>query len=292
MELEAPGWLILGTPLRCLGVPPEARRELESLLQGFYSLQSPNAGTVDLALLDEDGALRLTGAGGDRWEVSGGGAPLSSHLEYRLVDEAIRRDREHWILHAGAVVGSAGTCLIVGESGAGKTSLTLWLWAHGLRLVTDDLCPLARGSLVPETFPRALHMDAEYSPRLLAKLPPPPASYPATYYPFPGSGGDPVPPVTHLLVLERGRGPDGALEPLGQSEAAHRLVRAVIKARSFDFGQALDDMIGLAGRCRSWRLRSSTPEGAGATALALLTGRDEEGSSERPFGGPVSGPGV
>jgi len=272
MELEAPGWLILGTPLRCLGVPPEARRELESLLQGFYSLQSPNVGTVDLALLHEDGPLLLTGGEGERWEVTGGDAPLSSHLEYRLVSEAIRRDRKHWILHAGAVVGSAGTCLIVGESGAGKTSLTLWLWAHGLRLVTDDLCPLTRGSLAPETFPRALHMDAEYSPRLIERIPPRPASYPATYYPFPDAGGEPVPPVTHLLVIERGPDPDGALEPLSQSEAAHRLVQAVIKSPSFDFGQALDDMIALAGRCRSYRLRASTPEGAGATGLRLLAG--------------------
>jgi hypothetical protein len=284
MELAAPGWLILGVPLRCLGVPPEARRELESLLQGFTSLQAdpaagpagPGTGTVDLALHPEDGRedgpLLLTDGEGERWQVTGGDAPLSSHLEYRLVNEAIRRDREHWILHAGAVVGSAGTCLIVGESGAGKTSLTLWLWAHGLRLVTDDLCPLTRGSLAPETFPRALHMDAEYSPRLIERIPPRPAAYPATYYPFPAAAGDPVPPVTRLLVIERGPDPDGALEPLSQSEAAHRLVQAVIKSPSFDFGQALDDMIALAGRCRSHRLRSSTPEGAGATALRLLAG--------------------
>ncbi len=284
MEL-APGWLILGTPLRCLGVPAEARRELDSLLRGFPSLQvalsetagaAGMTGTVDLALHDDihhgNGQLLLTDGAGERWEVTGGDAPLSSHLEYRLVSEAIRRDREHWILHAGAVVGKAGTCLIVGESGAGKTSLTLWLWAHGLRLVTDDLCPLTRGTLAPETFPRALHMDAEYSPRLMAKIPPRPAGYPATYYPFPETAGDAVPAVTHLLVVERGPDPDGALEPLSQSEAAHRLMQAVIKSPSFDFGQALDDMIGLAGRCRSYRLRASTPEGAGATGLRLLAG--------------------
>jgi hypothetical protein len=272
------------------------------LLQGFPSLQPAPAATVDLRLdpfhpdNPEDGALLLTDAQGDRWEVMGGDAPLSSHLEYRLVGEAIRRDREHWILHAGAVVGPAGTCLVIGESGAGKTSLTLWLWAHGLRLVTDDLCPLSRGSLAPEIFPRALHMDAEYSPRLLAKIPPPPASYPANYYPFPQTAGDPVaepvPPVTHLLIIERnierGSGPGATLESLGQSEAAHRLLQAVIKSPWFDFGQALAEMIALAGRCRSYRLRASTPEEAGARGLALLTGDP----SEDPFGSPVSGQGV
>lgn len=274
MGLTAPGdraWVLLGTPLRCFGVPAETRPELEALLQGFPALQPPPAGTVDLRL-----------------EPAGDGVPLSSHVEYLLVSEAIRRDWEHWILHAGAVAGPAGTCLIVGESGAGKTSLTLWLWAGGLRLVTDDLCPLARGTLLPETFPRALHMDAEYSPELTARIPPRPVSYPAAYYPFPAAAGGPVPAVTTLLVIERGPDPDGSLEPLGQSEAAHRLVRSVIKSPAFDFGAALEDMIGLAGRCRSYRLRAATPEGAGATALALLAGNP----SERPFRGTVSRPGV
>jgi len=272
MELADRAWRILGTPLRCLGVPAGPAGELESLLQGFPTFQPAPRETVDLRLDREGDALLLTDALGERWDLSDG-APLSSHLEYRLINEAIRLDRERWILHAGAVVGLAGTCLLIGESGAGKTSLTLWLWAHGLRLATDDLCPLTRGSLVPETFPRALHMDAEYSPELMARIPPRPAGYPADYYPFPGAAGDPVPPVSDLIVIERGPWPEGRLEPMSQAEAAHRLAQAVIKSPSFDFGQALGDMIGLAGRCRSHLLRSSTPEGAGRTAFTLLTSK-------------------
>jgi len=269
MELA---WRILGSPLRCLGVPAAAGGELKSLLQGFPTLQPAPAETIDLRLDADGGSLLLTDGAGERWDVSGGDAPLSSHLEYRLVNEAIRRDSGRWILHAGAVAGPRGTCLVIGESGAGKTSLTLWLWAHGLRLATDDLCPLVRGTLVPEVFPRALHMDAEYSPELNARIPPRPAGYPADYYPFPGRAGDPVHPVSDLIVIERGPFPEGRLEPMGQSEAAHRLTQAVIKSPTFDFGQALADMIALASRCRSHLLRSSTPEGAGRTAFALLAG--------------------
>ena len=111
-------------------------------------------------------------------------------------------------------------------------------------------------------------MDAEYSPRLLARLPPRPPSYPADYYPFPELDAaplppvPPVPPVTTLLVLERGPDPAGALEPLSQSEATHRLVKAVIKPPAFELGEALDDMLRLARGCRGYRLRSATPEGA------------------------------
>jgi hypothetical protein len=257
MGLENPGWTILGTAFRCRGVPDGARCDLEALLQGFPRLDGAAARTVELAL-----------------EPEGGVEPTASQIEYRLINEAIERAGDRWVLHAGAVAGSGGTCLIIGESGAGKTSLTLWLWANGLRLLTDDLCPLVQGSLTPEAFPRALHMDGQYSPRLLEKIPPRPASYPAEYYPFPSpaTGAVEVPPVKALLAVERGPFPEGRLEPLSQAEAAHRFLKAVIKNSAFRFDRALEDMLRLSQQCRSALLRSSTPEGAGATALAWLRG--------------------
>ncbi|MBW8877113.1 MAG: hypothetical protein JF614_19275 [Acidobacteria bacterium] len=275
MALADPAWIVLGTPFRCLGVPADARRDLAALLQGFPTLQPPPAEAVALRVeANGGGALLLVDGQGSRWDMAESEAPLSSHLEYRLIDDAIRRAAGRWVLHAGAVAAPGGTCLIVGESGAGKTSLALWLWTSGLRLITDDLCPILCGSLTPEVFPRALHMDADYSPRLLARLPPRPPSYPAAYYPFPERDAAPLaplPPITTLLVLERGPDAEGALELLSQSEATHQLVKAVIKSPAFDFGEALADMLRLARRCRCYRLRSSTPEGAGERALAALT---------------------
>jgi hypothetical protein len=253
MGLVDPGWILLGTRFRCRGVPVPLQTDLSALLRGFPPAD-PAAEAVELSLeMGEDAD--------------------AAQLEYHLVNEAIARAQNRWVLHAGAVEGPRGTCLIIGESGAGKTSLTLWLWSSGLRLVTDDLCPVLHGSLTAERFPRALHMDCEYSPRLLERIPPRPPSYPADYYPFPdASDGAPTPaPITDLLVLERGPRPEGELEPLSQSEAAHRLLGAVIKSPGFDYGQALAGMIRIASRCRAHRLRASTPEGAGAAALAYLT---------------------
>jgi len=259
MELEKTDWIILGTHFRCLDIPAEAEADLSALLQGF-ARPAPGA--------RPDLELRFADLPGNT------GAPVSSLIEYRLVNEAISRAKGHHVLHAGAVEGPRGTCMILGESGAGKTSLTLWLWAHGNRLVTDDLCPIAHGSLAPERFPRALHMDAEYSPRLLAGIPPRPPSYPVDYYPFPEPAGSalppPLPPITHLLVIERGPQPEGELSPLGQSEAAHHLLRAVIKPPGFELDRVLEDMVRLAAGCSAYRLRSGTPEGAGARALELL----------------------
>lgn len=245
MGLEDSGWIVLGTPFRFQGVPPGLQADLAALLQGF---PSPGPGE----------AVELPVEAGEP----------AAQAEYRLINEAIHRARDRWILHAGAVEGPRGTCLVIGESGAGKTSLTLWLWSGGLRLVTDDLCPILHGSLAPERFARALHMDCEYSPRLLARIPPRPPSYPADYYPFPDTSGGSPAPVSDLLVLRRG---EGGLAPLSQAEAAHHLLGAVIKAPGFDYGRALADMIRLSSQCRAHLLRADTPESAGATALAFLT---------------------
>jgi hypothetical protein len=269
MDLEASGWVVLGTSFLCRGLPAEERRTLEALLRGFPRLAFP-AGAVEIRVAP--GSFLLTDGEGTHWDLSDSAAPLSAHVEYRLINEAIRRAAGRWVLHAGAVATRRGTCLVLGGSGAGKTSLTLWLWASGFRLVTDDLCPLDRGSLAPEVFPRALHMDGEYSPRLLQKIPPRPLSYPADYYPFPAASGEELPPVSDLIVLERGPDPDGELLPLGRSEAVHHLVRAVLKSPGFDFPTALASMVRLSGWCRAHRLRSGTPEGAAARALELLAG--------------------
>src|SRR5688572_32194492 len=160
MELEETPWVILRNHFRCLGLPFQENADLDALLTGF-----PRAGRaapadpeiVDFRLERAAGATFLDG-GGSRWDLTGTTDPLSSHAEYRLIDEALRRARGLWVLHAGAVEAPGGTCLVIGESGAGKTSLTLWLWTSGLRLGTDDLCPVRHGSLIPEVFPRALHM--------------------------------------------------------------------------------------------------------------------------------------
>lgn len=278
------GWSVLGTTLRCHGLPADLGAEVGQLLRGF-----PPAGGDPAALelvwegfassspsSSDDGARPdrpvLADSRGERWALDPEVA-FASQVEYRVISDALRAACNRYILHAGAVAGAAGTCLLIGDSGVGKTSLTLWLWSSGLRLATDDLCPLDATTLEPEVFPRALHFDGVYAPELLARIPPRPADYPADYYPFPGDSGaalPPLPPITGLLVLERGLKPEGEVEPLTRAEAAHHLLRAVIKGEQFRFDRALSDMLRLSERFPAFRLKSATPEGAAAQALATL----------------------
>jgi len=170
MGIDESPWFILGTPFRCLGVPPAIKPDLDALLGSFPRRPAAPEEIVEFRVEEGTGSTFLAG-GGSRWDLTGSADPLSSHIEYRIVDEAIRRAPGRWVLHAGAVAvpgggpgACPGTCLIIGESGAGKTSLTLWLWANGLRLGTDDLCPILQGGLEPESFPRSLHMDEDPAP--------------------------------------------------------------------------------------------------------------------------------
>ena len=59
-------------------------------------------------------------------------------------------------------------------------------------------------------------MDADYSPRLVAKLPPRPAGFPATYYPFPEPGPASIPPITSPPCWEAGALARRELQPLSQ----------------------------------------------------------------------------
>lgn len=237
------------------------------LLRGFPDVPSDKP-TIELSVeRDEAGGFQAIRGDGTRRSLR---VPLAAQLEYLLVSDAIAAADDYRVLHAAAVASPVGTCLVVGEAGAGKTSLGLGLWASGFRLLTDDLCPIRRESLRPEAFPRSLHMDGLYAPRVLERLPPRPPGFVDEYQPFPDPSAAPAPPVSSMLELQRSDGAPTTLRRLTEAEVAHRLLGATIRPPSFDYGAALREMMRIASGCRGHVLRAASAEEAWQHARALL----------------------
>ncbi len=154
---------------------PEASAAVHAMLQGFpadscadsesrYALvRDPDAGWC----VDVRGTRTVRGA-----EL----ADAVIALEWQIVSDLLARPSDWFQLHGAALAtpSGRGSVLILGASGAGKTTLTLALMARGLLPLTDDLIFLDSQTLEPAVFQRAFHVDGT-THRLVAALSPPPA---------------------------------------------------------------------------------------------------------------------
>ena len=128
---------------------------------GFYTLFPPGTGILNV-LDDErregffwiDDAERL-----GLWEI---GAPLRTMIHLWL------GGRGHQLVHAAAVGRPDGCVLIVGGSGAGKSSSSLVCLWSSLQLLGEDYCVVSPGS--PHEV-SSLYCTAKVGPEALARLP-------------------------------------------------------------------------------------------------------------------------
>lgn len=81
----------------------------------------------------------------------GAGETLAEEL---IFTEIVTRVSTHWLLHAAALAGPHGGVLIVGESGAGKTTLALALSRQGYQWLSDEVAAIDRTTGLLESFPR------------------------------------------------------------------------------------------------------------------------------------------
>jgi hypothetical protein len=89
------------------------------------------------------------------------GAPdeLLGYLEWFAISQALGAITNHVAFHAAALTREGATILIVGKSGAGKTTLTLGLMGRGWRPLSDDLVLVDPATLALKPFPRCFHLD-------------------------------------------------------------------------------------------------------------------------------------
>lgn len=189
------------------------------------------------------------------------GAVLN-RFEYEICRRVIERRRDLIMLH-GALVSRDGAALFIsGESGAGKTTLSVALSARGFHVETDDVTLFEASSTKFHPIPRCFHLDSQ-SKRLLrdAGVPIPAASgrhnfvTPADLQAC-GTHG----PTPHTLIaLSPTRTTSPALLPLTQAEMTGLLMRESAWGRHSG-GEALSALIRLTRQARCYRLTMGSLE--------------------------------
>ena len=145
-------------------VPDDAdRRAVEGVLSGFPVPNEDNRAADNPYALrrDETGHWALW-AGDTRTHQTTTLEDALLALEWQIVTDMLGRIDDRFHLHGAALADPSGTMsvLLLGESGVGKTTLTLALMALGFRPYTDDVVLLDPDALAPRTFERAFHVDA------------------------------------------------------------------------------------------------------------------------------------
>lgn len=151
------------------------------------------------------------------------------HIEWHMTEQMMNWQTELVHLHGAVLGGPAGSLLLPGASGIGKTTLALALTLRGLRLYADDVAFLRPDDRRPVPFPRTLHIhddalaglvklgwrnrpDEHVGKYLLA----------SALRPWPATPG---PPLRLIVLPELDRRGPLALEPLTAAEAAAALLR-------------------------------------------------------------------
>ena len=140
------------------GLPSGTRNRLRHLLAPFEVGSASPAETVSIVwqnepplwIVDTNHASRC----GFRAETD-----LLSYLEWLPVAHASQAITQHVMIHAGAVVKETQTILLMGDSGAGKTTVTIGLTQRGWLPLSDDIALVSPHSPIITAFPRCFHVD-------------------------------------------------------------------------------------------------------------------------------------
>jgi hypothetical protein len=239
------------------GLPHGMYERLRDLLAPFEAGGAPPAFTV-FVLWQNEPPLWIVDA--DRTTRRGFRAEsdLLSYLEWLPVARATQASTKDVIVHAGAVAKEAMTILLVGESGAGKTTVTIGLTQRGWLPLSDDIALVSTHAPVIAPFPRCFHVD-EFTSSTIER----PALFEAagslTGYLRPLRWADAPARVTCLVRLARDRAAPSSARPISQAEGAGAILQAAIGARA-PRREVARVAVGVAGGASCWRINNGALE--------------------------------
>lgn len=154
-----------------------------------YELRSNGDGLPDIVRLDSDFQARSMDTG-----------ELVYQFEADLVVQLQLLRSDLFFLHSAVIVLDGNACLLVGHSGAGKSTTCWGLQHHGFEYLSDELAPIDVQRMTVHPYPHALCMKTA-----------PPTGYPVppnawltprgVHIPLPTSSRDPL-PLCAVFVVE------------------------------------------------------------------------------------------
>lgn len=87
--------------------------------------------------------------------------PMYNHAYMVIFRHIANLFQDFYVIHAGVVSKGEDGIVLAGQSSFGKTTLTLELVRKGYRFLSDEFCPIERGTMRISPFPRTLSLNEE-----------------------------------------------------------------------------------------------------------------------------------
>jgi hypothetical protein len=226
---------ILGTHMVVSGLTEALRSGLAELLLPFLMTGDIPDDTDAPAIAFDTSWNDLVGV----WEITRDGQMLMGlsdtetllrYLEWQIIAAGLEQVEGCGVFHAGVLARGDATVLLQGESGAGKTTLTLGLIARGWLPVADDVAIIDVWTLGLRVFPRCFHVEhererpSEARPRLEDVAVVEGHARPLRWA---SEGRQP----TAIITIARDAEQPSSLTPLLRAEAAGALFHGAIRTR-------------------------------------------------------------
>lgn len=212
---------------------PRFSRPLAIVFDAFPAAPEAHPGqfTIEISASPTGGPPWVVSLGSRSFAEGGDPSVAARRAEWLFISEALPLWTRYVHVHAAVVATDERSLLLVGESGAGKSTTSVALALAGLDLFTDDVALIDPTTLRPLCVPRPIKLDARARRLLGARGLVIPAarrideSIARTALPGLPPVERPGPPLVAALFLASERRPHPSLRPLTAAEAAMRFVR-------------------------------------------------------------------